>query len=65
MIVFVLISLSCTSAANNQTADIVAQDIDLVTDEILTDGNNEAGDFSELDDEIANATSKTLELKKN
>lgn len=45
-ILFVLISLTCVSAADNQTDDIVALDTNTLTEEILTDENN--SNFTEL-----------------
>ncbi|MEE1336484.1 hypothetical protein [Methanobrevibacter sp.] len=42
-----------------------AQDNDIHTEEILTAGENEVGDFSTLNTEIANSTTDTIQLTKN
>ena len=62
LLLFVLVSLTAVSAVDiNQTDDIVADNSDSITQDILTDS---AGDFKELNNSIAGAT-ETLELTKN
>lgn len=76
MILFALISLSCISAADTAAAEIMAQDnsmdadeivaqTDLYNEEISANGENEIGDFSTLNAEIANSTTSTIQLTKN
>ena len=63
MILFALISLSCISAADNASDEIIAQ-TDINTEEI-SNGENEISDFSTLNTEIANSTADTIQLTKD
>lgn len=63
---FILVSLTAISAVDtNQTDDIVAEDSDTVTQNILSDENDVNSDFNTLHDEINNTQGNTFKLEKN
>ena len=67
LILFVLVTISCVSAADdNQTDEIVTIDEDSINEEILTDENTETGTFSDFVAEMtASGPGKTFELTKD
>ena len=50
LIFFVLVSLACVSAADDNQTDEMALESDAVTQEILTDTNDDTGSFTDLED---------------
>ena len=65
LIVFILVSLTAVSAAEDNQTDIAAEDTDAVTEELLTDENADIGNFATLNDEIANRTEDRIVLSKD
>ena len=64
LILFILISLTCVSAAEDNHTDVVGDVSDSVTDVILTEENDDTGNFTNLNNLIA-GTDNELKLEKD